>query len=65
MSSPFKIRIAEPNITEEDAQAVYTAVKEKFLSGSGPYNKEFEKDFAEYVVWGVNGVPMALISLLK
>lgn len=49
MSSPYKIRIAQPNITEEDAQAVYTAVKEKFLSGTGPYNKQFEKDFAEYV----------------
>ena len=49
MSSPYKIRIAQPNITEEDAKAVYTAVKEKFLSGTGPYNKQFEKDFAKYV----------------
>jgi len=49
LSSPFKIRVAEPNITEEDSQAVYNAVKEKCLSGSGPYNKEFEKKFAEFI----------------
>ena len=49
MSTPFKIRVAEPNIIEEDAQAVYNAVKEECLSGSGPYNKKFEKKFAEFI----------------
>ena len=49
MSSHFKIRVAEPNIEEEDAKAVYNAVKEECLSGSGPYNKQFEKNFAEFV----------------
>ena len=49
MPSDFKIRVAEPNIEEEDAKAVYNAVKEKCLSGSGPYNKQFEKKFAEYI----------------
>ena len=49
MSSPFKIRVAEPNITEEDAQAVYNAVKEECLSGSGPYNKQFEEKFAKFI----------------
>ena len=49
MSLPFKIRVAEPNITEEDAQAVYNAVKEECLSGSGPYNKQFEEKFAKFI----------------
>jgi|TARA_B110000263_G_scaffold31771_1_gene24058 dTDP-4-amino-4,6-dideoxygalactose transaminase len=49
LSSPFKIRVAEPNITEEDAQAVYNAVKEECLSGSGPYNKQFEEKFAKFI----------------
>ena len=49
MSPDFKIRVAEPNIEEEDAKAVYNAVKEECLSGSGPYNKQFEKNFAEYI----------------
>ena len=49
MTSDFKIRVAEPNIEEDDAKAVYKAVKEKCLSGSGPYNKQFEKNFAEYI----------------
>lgn len=49
MSSPFKIRVAEPNIIEEDAQAVYNAVKEECLSGSGPYNKQFEEKFAKFI----------------
>ena len=49
MSPDFKIRVAEPNIEEEDAKAVYNAVKEECLSGSGPYNKQFEKKFAEYI----------------
>ena len=45
----FKIRVAEPNITEEDAKAVYQAVKENCLSGSGPYNKKFEYEFSKYL----------------
>ena len=45
----FKIRVAEPNITEDDAQAVYKAVKENCLSGSGPYNKQFEHEFSKYL----------------
>ena len=49
MPPDFKIRVAEPNIEEDDAKAVYNAVKEKCLSGSGPYNKQFEKKFAEYI----------------
>jgi len=49
LSLPFKIRVAEPNITEEDAQAVYNAVKEECLSGSGPYNKQFEEKFAKFI----------------
>ena len=49
MSPSFKIRVAEPNITEEDAQAVYNAVKEECLSGSGPYNKQFEEKFAKFI----------------
>ena len=49
MSQNFKIRVAEPNITEEDAKAVYQAVKENCLSGSGPYNKQFEYEFSKYL----------------
>ena len=49
MPTPFKIRVAEPNIIEEDAQAVYNAVKEECLSGSGPYNKKFEEKFAKFI----------------
>ena len=45
----FKIRVAKPNITEDDAQAVYKAVKENCLSGSGPYNKQFEHEFSKYL----------------
>ncbi|OLC36378.1 MAG: hypothetical protein AUH84_01640 [Thaumarchaeota archaeon 13_1_40CM_4_38_7] len=48
MSSNFKIRVAEPNITEEDARAAYQAIKENCLS-SGPYVEKFEHDFANYV----------------
>ena len=33
MPSDFKIRVAEPSIEEEDAKAVYNAVKEECLSG--------------------------------
>ena len=49
MSNKFKIRVAEPNITEEDAKAVYQAIKENCLSGSGPYNKQFEDEFSKYI----------------
>ena len=48
LSSHFKIRVAEPNIEEEDAKAMYQAVKENRLS-SGKYVEEFENEFAEYV----------------
>ena len=48
MSFPFKIRVAEPNITEEDLEAVNKALKENRLS-SGIYVEEFEKSFAKYV----------------
>ena len=48
LSSHFKIRVAEPNIEEEDAKAMYQAVKENRLS-SGKYVEEFEKEFAKYV----------------
>lgn len=46
--SSFKIRVAEPDVTEEDAQAMYQAVKETRLS-SGPYVEKFEEAFAKYV----------------
>ena len=48
----FKIRVAQPHITEEDAKAMYEAVNSNFL-GSGPIVEEFEteKESAEaYVV---------------
>jgi dTDP-4-amino-4,6-dideoxygalactose transaminase len=48
LPSHFKIRVAEPNIEEEDAKAMYQAVKENRLS-SGKYVEEFEKEFAKYV----------------
>ena len=48
LSSHFKIRVAEPNIEEEDAKAMYQAVKENRLS-SGKYVEEFENEFARYV----------------
>ena len=48
LSSHFKIRVAEPNIEEEDAKAMYQAVKENRLS-SGKYVEEFEKEFAKYI----------------
>ena len=49
MPPKFKIRVANPDITEEDAKAVYQAVKENCLSGSGPYNKQFEDEFSRYI----------------
>ena len=48
LPSHFKIRVAEPNIEEEDAKAMYQAVKENRLS-SGKYVEEFEKEFAKYI----------------
>ena len=44
----FQIRVAEPNITDEDAQAMFKVVKEGRLS-SGPYVEKFENEFAKYV----------------
>lgn len=44
----YKIRVGQPHITEEDAQAMYEAVKGTFL-GPGPYVEKFEKEFAKYV----------------
>ncbi|NDB92826.1 MAG: DegT/DnrJ/EryC1/StrS family aminotransferase [Nitrososphaeria archaeon] len=44
----YKIRVGQPHITEEDAQAMYEAVKGTFL-GPGPYVDRFEKEFAKYV----------------
>ncbi|NDF25610.1 MAG: DegT/DnrJ/EryC1/StrS family aminotransferase [Thaumarchaeota archaeon] len=44
----YKIRVGQPHITEEDAQAMYEAVKGTFL-GPGPYVDQFEKEFAKYV----------------
>ena len=44
----FKIRVAEPDIREEDAKAMYQAVIENRLS-SGLYVAEFENKFAQYV----------------
>lgn len=44
----YKIRVGQPYITEEDAQAMYEAVKGAFL-GPGPYVEKFEKEFARYV----------------
>jgi len=44
----YKIRVGQPHITEEDAQAMYKAVKGAFL-GPGPYVENFEKEFARYV----------------
>lgn len=44
----YKIRVGQPHITEEDAQAMYEAVKGTFL-GPGPYVEKFEKEFAKYI----------------
>ncbi len=48
MVSNFTIRVAQPDIREEDAQAMYNAVKKGYLS-SGPMVEKFENAFAEYV----------------
>lgn len=44
----YIIRVGKPNVTEEDAQAMYNAVKGNFL-GPGPYVEKFEEDFAKYI----------------
>jgi perosamine synthetase len=44
----YVIRVGKPNVTEEDAQAMYKAVKGNFL-GPGPYVKKFEEEFAKYL----------------
>ena len=44
----YKIRVGSPYITEEDANAMYEAVKGNFL-GPGPYVDEFEKRIANYL----------------
>ena len=44
----FKIRVAQPHVTEEDAKAMYEAVNSNFL-GSGPIVEEFEKKAADYL----------------
>jgi len=46
--SKYKIRVAEPSITEEDAVSMYESVKNVFLS-SGPNVEKFEKSFADYI----------------
>ena len=48
MSNNYKIRVAEPNITEEDISLVCQALRENKLS-SGPYSEKFEKEFASYI----------------
>ena len=48
LSSKYKIRVAEPSITEEDAVSMYESVKNGFLS-SGPNVEKFEKSFADYI----------------
>ena len=44
----YVIRVGKPNVTEEDAQAMYNAVKGNFL-GPGPYVEKFEQEFAKYL----------------
>ena len=46
--SEFKIRVAQPNILEEDAKAMYDAVITNHL-GSGPIVEEFEKKMADFL----------------
>jgi len=48
MREKIKIRVAEPDIQEEDAKAVYDAVKRGFLS-TGPIVEKFEKSFASFI----------------
>ena len=44
----FKIRVAQPNVLEEDAQAMYDAVITNHL-GPGPIVAEFEEKMANYM----------------
>ena len=44
----FKIRVAQPNVLEEDAQAMYDAVITNHL-GPGPIVAEFEEKMADYM----------------
>ena len=44
----YLIRVGKPNVTEEDAQAMYNAVRGNFL-GPGPYVEKFEQEFARYL----------------
>jgi len=44
----FKIHVAQPNITENDAKAMYDAVRSNFL-GPGPIVEQFEKEVAANV----------------
>ncbi len=46
--SKFKIRVAQPNVLEEDARAMYDAVITNHL-GPGPIVEEFENNMAEYL----------------
>jgi len=48
LATNYKIRVAEPNITEEDVDSICNAVRENCLS-SGPYVKKFEDAFAKYI----------------
>ena len=44
----FKIRVAQPYVTEDDAKAMYDAVISTHL-GPGPIVDEFEKKIAKYL----------------
>jgi perosamine synthetase len=44
----FKIHVAQPNITENDAKAMYDAARSNFL-GPGPIVEQFEKEVADYL----------------
>ena len=44
----FKIRVAQPNVLEEDAKAMYDAVITNHL-GPGPIVEKFEKNMADYL----------------
>ena len=44
----YRIRVAEPDITDDDANSVYNAIKNGHLS-SGPITEEFEQAFAKFI----------------
>jgi len=48
VSNSFRIRVAEPNVTEDDISLVCQALRETRLS-TGPYAEKFENEFANYV----------------